>query len=57
MMLHNPPTCRPGAHRSISRAWIKATDLVPDDYLGPVLTLCQERRGVQKDLTYAGTAR
>ncbi len=34
---------------------IKATILVPDDYLGDVLKLCQERRGIQKDLTYAGT--
>jgi len=34
---------------------IKATILVPDEYLGDVLKLCQERRGVQLDLTYAGT--
>jgi GTP-binding protein LepA len=34
---------------------IKATILVPDEYLGDVLKLCQERRGIQKDLTYAGT--
>ena len=34
---------------------IKATILVPDEYLGDVLKLCQERRGVQQDLTYAGT--
>src|SRR5690606_33620215 len=34
--------------------WIKATILVPDDYLGAVLKLCQDRRGRQKDLTYAG---
>jgi GTP-binding protein LepA len=33
---------------------IKATILVPDDYLGDVLKLCQDRRGVQSDLTYAG---
>ncbi|QDC09066.1 elongation factor 4 [Oceanicola sp. D3] len=33
---------------------IKATILVPDDYLGEVLKLCQERRGIQQDLTYVG---
>jgi GTP-binding protein LepA len=35
--------------------WIKATILVPDEYLGSVLKLCQDRRGRQKDLTYAGS--
>src|SRR6185437_16289431 len=35
--------------------WIKATILVPDTYLGSILALCEERRGVQKELTYAGT--
>jgi GTP-binding protein LepA len=34
---------------------IKATILVPDEYLGDVLKLCQDRRGVQMDLTYAGS--
>ncbi|MCZ8150056.1 MAG: elongation factor 4, partial [Roseomonas sp.] len=34
--------------------WIKATIMVPDDYLGPVLTLCNERRGQQVELTYVG---
>ncbi|WP_261331743.1 translation elongation factor 4 [Maritalea mobilis] len=34
---------------------IKATILVPDEYLGDVLTLCHDRRGEQLDLTYAGT--
>jgi GTP-binding protein LepA len=34
--------------------WIKATILVPDEYLGSVLKLCEEKRGVQIDLTYAG---
>ena len=35
--------------------WIQATILVPDDYLGAVLKLCEDRRGEQLDLTYAGT--
>ena len=39
----------------IEEPWIKATILVPDEYLGSVLKLCQDRRGRQKDLTYAGT--
>ncbi len=39
----------------IEEPWIQATIMVPDDYLGPVLKLCQERRGRQKDLTYAGS--
>ena len=34
---------------------IKATILVPDEYLGDVLKLCQDRRGIQADLTYAGS--
>ncbi|AIK96504.1 translation elongation factor 4 [Candidatus Odyssella acanthamoebae] len=38
----------------IEEPWIKATILVPDEYLGAVLTLCNERRGMQVDLTYAG---
>lgn len=38
----------------IDEPWIKATILVPDEYLGSVLSLCSERRGEQIDLTYAG---
>src|SRR5260370_40861430 len=38
----------------IEEPWIKATLPVPDAYLGPILALCEERRGVQADLTYAG---
>ncbi len=39
----------------IEEPWIKATIFVPDEYLGSVLTLCQERRGEQKDLTWVGS--
>ena len=39
----------------IEEPWIKATILVPDEYLGAVLKLCEERRGNQVELTYAGT--
>jgi GTP-binding protein LepA len=34
--------------------WIKATILVPDEYLGAILKLCEDRRGIQQELTYAG---
>lgn len=40
--------------KNIEEPWIKATILVPDEYLGGLLQLCQDRRGVQLDLTYAG---
>ena len=39
----------------IDEPWIEATILTPDEYLGSVLKLCQDRRGVQKELTYVGT--
>jgi GTP-binding protein LepA len=38
----------------IEEPWIEATILTPDDYLGSVLKLCQDRRGSQKELTYVG---
>ena len=38
----------------IEEPWITATILVPDEFLGAVLKLCEDRRGRQKDLTYAG---
>ena len=38
----------------IEEPWVKATILVPDEYLGSVLALCTERRGEQVDLTYVG---
>ncbi|SFG43092.1 GTP-binding protein LepA [Palleronia marisminoris] len=54
--LHNPADMPDMTHvEHIEEPRIKATILVPDDYLGDVLKLCQERRGIQLDLTYAGT--
>jgi GTP-binding protein LepA len=54
--LHNPsdmPDVMQIEH--IDEPWIRATILVPDDYLGSVLKLCEDRRGRQVELTYAGT--
>ncbi|HWA46611.1 MAG TPA: translation elongation factor 4 [Hypericibacter adhaerens] len=53
--LHNPADM-PEVTRieKIEEPWIKATILVPDEYLGPILKLCEDRRGEQIDLTYAG---
>jgi GTP-binding protein LepA len=39
----------------IEEPWIRATILVPDEYLGSVLKLCEDRRGIQENLTYAGS--
>ncbi|HVY21212.1 MAG TPA: translation elongation factor 4 [Bauldia sp.] len=39
----------------IEEPWIEATVLTPDEYLGAVIKLCQDRRGIQKELTYVGT--
>ncbi|VAW16423.1 Translation elongation factor LepA [hydrothermal vent metagenome] len=39
----------------LEEPWITATILVPDEYLGAVLKLCEERRGTQKELTYVGS--
>src|SRR5690606_1382675 len=38
----------------IEEPWIKASILVPDEYLGGVLKLCEDRRGIQQELTYSG---
>jgi GTP-binding protein LepA len=54
-LLHNPSDMPDGSVVDhIEEPWIKATIMVPDDYLGAVLTLCNERRGQQVDLTYVG---
>ena len=53
--LHNPVDMPDGSVIDhIEEPWIKATIMVPDDYLGAVLHLCTERRGEQLDLTYVG---
>jgi GTP-binding protein LepA len=53
--LHNPADMPdPSVIDHIEEPWIKATIMVPDEYLGSILTLCSERRGQQADLTYVG---
>ncbi|MCE9508646.1 MAG: translation elongation factor 4 [Alphaproteobacteria bacterium] len=56
MTLYNPADL-PDVVRitKIEEPWIKATIFVPDEYLGSILTLCQERRGIQKELTWVGS--
>jgi GTP-binding protein LepA len=53
--LHNPADMpEPQKIAKIEEPWIEATILVPDEHLGSVLKLCEDRRGRQKNLTYAG---
>jgi len=55
MELHNPADMPdPNRIEEIEEPWIEAVIYVPDDYLGPILKLCQDRRGIQKNLTYVG---
>ncbi|MEM9030232.1 MAG: translation elongation factor 4, partial [Pseudomonadota bacterium] len=54
--MHNPADMPdPTLIDRIEEPWIQATIMVPDDYLGGILKLCQDRRGRQKELTYAGS--
>ena len=54
--LHNPADMPdPTYIESIEEPWIKATILTPDDYLGAVIKLCQDRRGSQRELSYVGS--
>jgi GTP-binding protein LepA len=54
--IHNPADWPdPSLIEAVEEPWIDATIYVPDSYLGAVLKLCQDRRGIQKDLTYVGT--
>ena len=53
--LHNPVDVPdPTRIARIEEPWIKATIMTPDEHLGAILSLCENRRGVQVDLTYAG---
>ena len=54
--LHNPADMPdPVRIDHMEEPWIKATIMAPDEYLGSILKLCEDRRGLQKDLTYAGS--
>ncbi|HEX8937896.1 MAG TPA: translation elongation factor 4 [Sphingomicrobium sp.] len=54
--IHNPADWPdPSLIEAVEEPWIDATIYVPDSYLGAVLKLCQDRRGIQKDLNYVGT--
>ena len=54
--LHNPADLPdPIKIASIAEPWIKATIFTPDEYLGSVIKLCQDRRGQQRELSYVGT--
>ncbi len=54
--LHNPADMPDiMAIEAIEEPWIKATILTPDEYLGGIMKLCQDRRGNQRELTYVGT--
>ncbi|MEO1191310.1 MAG: translation elongation factor 4 [Pseudomonadota bacterium] len=56
LQIHNPADLPdPVKIDTIEEPWIKATILVPDDYLGAVLKLCEDRRGEQIELTYVGS--
>jgi GTP-binding protein LepA len=55
MELHNPADMPdPVKIESIAEPWIKATIFTPDEYLGSILKLCQDRRGEQRELSYVG---
>ncbi|MEM8813471.1 MAG: translation elongation factor 4, partial [Pseudomonadota bacterium] len=56
MELHNPVDMPDVVKISeIAEPWIRATILTPDEYLGGILKLCQERRGIQVELSYVGS--
>ncbi|MBL8600063.1 MAG: elongation factor 4 [Devosia sp.] len=55
LLLHNPADMPEVTKiKEIREPWIKATILTPDEYLGGILKLCQDRRGIQRNMTYVG---
>ena len=53
--LQNPSTMPdPSQIKFIEEPWIKATIITPDEYLGSIIKICQDKRGIQKDLSYSG---
>ena len=53
--LHNPSSLPDSTHiKLIEEPWIKATIITPDGYLGLIIKVCQDKRGIQKNLTYSG---
>ena len=53
--LQNPTTMPdPSQIKFIEEPWIKATIITPDEYLGSIIKICQDKRGIQKDLSYSG---
>ena len=54
--LHNPEDMPDPTHiEYMEEPWVKATIMLPDEYLGVILNLCTEKRGVQEELTYVGS--
>ncbi len=53
--LQNPTTMPdPSQIKFIEEPWIKATIITPDEFLGSIIKICQDKRGIQKDLSYSG---
>ena len=53
--LHNPSSLPDSTHiKLIEEPWIKATIITPDEYLGLIIKVCQDKRGIQKNLAYSG---
>ncbi|MDB3968615.1 translation elongation factor 4 [Candidatus Pelagibacter ubique] len=53
--LQNPSSLpEPTLIKFIEEPWIKATIITPDQYLGPIIKVCQDKRGVQTNLSYSG---